>query len=780
MLFTRWIEDNQYFREKVVSAEVLSAEGNCLLLKANAVLGVNIRATSANSEMFSRMKNVGIGDIVEYIICIEFLEKDSLRVRFSKGNEMVINETIMVLKELAPARKCEFCIGENQVVVDAGDVHAVITLNPYFIQVTNKKTKKTVEIGGNEKNFFNNRDSLNTGVCYMADDSLLVATENFALSSHEAIYGFGEKFLKLNKVGQTLQLYTEDALGIGTPRTYKNIPFYVSTNGYGVYFNHSAAMTFWVGSKFAGDIQVAIEDDFLDYYVFTGDIKTVLDTYTVLTGKSPMPPKWSYGYWQSKITYVSAEETIDIVEQMRKEGIPCDVIHVDVYWFKENWVCDWEFDKDRFPDVEGYTKALAEHGVKLSLWQLPYVCQGSKAFEEFQAVDGFVKTKDGEMYDLRKIGTIMHDRPDPIGIIDFTNPKAVEVYKELLRRLFRMGVKVIKTDFGESAPEDGVYFDGTPGHRMHNLYPLLYNQAAYEVNEEMHGEGIVWGRSAYAGNQRYPLYWGGDNSPNFYNMIPQLAGGLSFGLSGFPFWSQDVGGFLGNTYDELLIRWMQYSVLMSHIRIHGSGIRELYKFGEDCVRICKEYLQLRYRLLPYLWGSSLKCCQTGLPITRALVIDYQDDPNVWNIEDQYLSGDSLLVAPIYTPDNKRMVYFPEGVWTDWHTGERICGGTWKEIYADIETLPLYVKEGAIIPLGPVMNYVGEKEIDEMEVRIYPFESDGVSNFTVSTEDEVIDMEYCAQNGKHFVTVGETDVKVHVVMQGDVYIEVNLREYSQSK
>ena len=761
MLFTRWIEDNKYFREKVVSAEVLSAERNCLLLKANAVLGAYKKATSADTEMFSRMKNVGIGDSVEYRICIEFLEKNSLHVSFAKGTEVLSNETIMVDQELAPARDCKFAVDEDRVVVEAEDLHVVVTLKPYSVQVYNSKTQKTVEIGGNEKNHFNARDSLNTGVCYMADDSLPVATENFALSSHEAIYGFGEKFLKLNKVGQTIELYAEDGIGIGTPRTYKNIPFYVSTNGYGVYFNHSAPMTFWVGSKYAGDIQVAVEDEFLDYYIFTGDIKTVLDTYTSLTGKSSMPPKWSYGYWQSKITYVSAEETLDIVEHMRKAEIPCDVIHIDTYWFKTDWFCDWEFDKERYPD--GYTKALADQGVKLSLWQLPYVRQGSKAFEELKAVDGFVKTKSGEMYDLRTLGVIMYDKPEPIGIIDFTNPKAVEVYKELLRRLFRQGVSVIKTDFGEAVPEDGVYYDGTSGHRMHNLYPLLYNQAAYEVTKEMHGEGIVWGRAAYAGGQKYPLYWGGDNSPNFYNLIPQLAGGLSFGLSGFPFWSQDVGGFLGNTYDELLIRWIQYSVMMSHVRIHGCGIRELYKFGEDCVRICREYLQLRYRLLPYLWGSSYQCCENGLPITRALVIDYQEDPNVWNIEDQYLSGDYFMVAPIYTTDNKRMVYFPEGIWTDWHTGEKIRGRIWKEIHADIETLPLYVKEGAIIPMGPVMNYVGEKAIEEIELRIYPFEKDGVSKFIVATEDKTFEVEYCSQNGEHIVRMEQTDVKVNVIM-----------------
>jgi len=769
MRFTRWIEDNKYFREKVVSAEVLSVEENCLLLKANAVLGAYKKATSADTEMFTRMKNVGIGDQVEYRIRIAFLEKNSLHVSFSKGTEIITNETLMVDRELASVQECKFYIGENQVAVDAGDLHTVVTLKPYCIQVYNNKTKKTVEIGGNEKNYFNARDSLNTGICYMPDDSLPVATENFTLSSHEAIYGFGEKFLKLNKVGQTIEMYAEDGIGIGTPRTYKNIPFYVSTNGYGVYFNHSAPMTFWVGSKYAGDIQVAIEDDFLDYYIFTGDIKTVLDTYTALTGKSAMPPKWSFGYWQSKITYVSAEETLDIVEHMRKAEIPCDVIHIDTHWFKENWFCDWEFDKERFPD--GYIKALAEQGVKLSLWQLPYVRQGSKAFEELRAVDGFVKNKNGEMYDLRTLGIIMHDKPEPIGIIDFTNPKAVAVYKELLRRLLCLGVSVIKTDFGEAVPEDGVYYDGTAGHRMHNLYPLLYNRAAYEVTKEMHGEGIVWGRSAYAGNQRYPLYWGGDNSPNFYNLIPQLAGGLSFGLSGFPFWSQDVGGFLGNTNDELLIRWVQYSVMMSHIRIHGCGIRELYKFGEDCVRICKGYLQLRYRLLPYLWGSSYQCCENGLPITRALVIDYQDDPNVWNIEDQYMSGEYFMVAPIYTPDNRRMVYFPEGVWTDWHTGEKTWGGIWKEIHADIETLPLYVKEGAIIPMGPVMNYVGEKAIEEIELRIYPFEKDGISKFSVATEDKTFDVEYCSKDGEHAVKIEQTDIKVNVVMCGNAQIKV---------
>jgi alpha-D-xyloside xylohydrolase len=248
-------------------------------------------------------------------------------------------------------------------------------------------------------------------------------------------------------------------------------------------------------------------------------------------------------------------------------------------------------------------------------------------------------------------------------------------------------------------------------------------------------------------------------------------GGLSFGLSGFPFWSQDVGGFLGDTYDDLLIRWMQFSVLMSHIRIHGNGNREIYKFNDQCKKICKDYLQLRYRLLPYLWGSSLESCQNGTPITAALAIEFQNDKNVWNIEDQYMSGRFLMVAPIYTRENNRSLYLPSGVWTDWHTGEKIEGGKWFDITADVDILPLYVREGAIIPLGPVMNYVGEKKIDDIELRIYPFACCGESSFNINTGDEIIPVTYKAANGEHTVTVGKTKSKINLCVCGDAEVKL---------
>ncbi len=772
MLITEGIISKDYIRENIVSAELLVAESNKILLKTTAVVK-NFKNLSSDDEgMFELATLAGAGETLEGRVLIEILEKESLRVRYSRDTEVIENNTRMVEKQLAAAENCEFEITENEVVAKAGNLTVAVSLKPYMITLYNSKTGKRQEIGGAEKNFFNNRDSLNTGTCHIEGADQLVSTENFALNPHEAIYGFGEKFIKLNKVGQTIEFNTADGIGIGSTRTYKNVPFYVSTNGYGAYFNHSAFMTFWVGAMYAGDVQFAVMDDFLDYYIFTGDIKTVLSTYTDLTGKTPMPPKFSFGYWQSKLTYHSAEETLDIIDNMHSRNIPMDVIHIDTHWFKNDWFCDYEFDGERFNPDE-YIPELNKRNVKLSLWQLPYVRQDCKAFEEFAAVDGFVKTKSGELYDLRVFGSILSNAPVPVGIIDFTNPKAVEVYKEILRRLFRKGVSIIKTDFGEAAPADGVYFDGTPGYQVHNLYPLLYDKAAYEANCDVNGKenAIVWGRSAYAGSQRFPLYWGGDNSPNFYNLIPQLVGGLSFGLSGFPFWSQDVGGFLGLTNDKLLIRWMQYSVLMSHIRIHGSGTRELYRFGEECINICRDYLQLRYRLLPYLWSTAKKCAEQSLPVTRALVVDYEDDPNTWNVEDEYLSGEYLLVAPIYTEDNKRTLYLPRGLWTDWHTGEKLEGGKWFNIEAPIDILPLYVKEGAVIPLGEAKNTVGEIKNDQIELRVYPFSGDGVTNFTVDTVNTEFEVEYKAEKGKHTLKIGKTDVVVNVVVVGDAKIDI---------
>jgi len=563
----------------------------------------------------------------------------------------------------------------------------------------------------------------------------------------------------------------QESLGTYSPRSYKNTPFFLSTKGYGVFFNHSCLITTWVGSMSAADIQMALEDNFLDYYVIFGDIKEILSQYTDITGKGVVPPKWSFGYWQSKISYKSAKETLKIAKNLRESEIPCDVIHLDTHWFKEDWLCDLEFDKIRFPDPKKYFEELKKLGFKVSLWQLPYIPEGSQYYEELKAVDGFVKTKNGAIYDT---GICM--TPGFKGIsacIDFTNPKAVEVYQKWIGRLLNLGAMVIKTDFGESAPLDGVYHDGTSGHQMHNLYPLLYNKAAAQITKKITGGICAWSRSAWAGNQRFPVHWGGDNSPNWYSMIPQLEGGLSFGLSGYQFWSEDIGGFMGPTGGDLLIRWMQMGLFHSHSRIHGMGVRELYRFPPEVKNICKKYIQLRYRLLPYIYGSAFDCVEKSLPMTRALVIEFQKDPNVWNLSNEFMFGEYLLVAPITDETNKREIYLPKGVWTDWWTGERVDGGTWINVEVDINTLPLYIREGGIIPLGPVMNYVDEIETKEIELRIGKFQKDGKSKFMVPVKDEKILIEYHAYKDKHEITLGKTDVnfKVKIASKDDKNIKV---------
>jgi alpha-D-xyloside xylohydrolase len=743
-MITRSIEKREYLRASVQKAEIAEIKGNRIVLNTISTAKTKHQISSGDSSMFEQGKLAMQGKTVVGTLCIDIRADDVIRVRYAEGSKVPENDTPMVVGSFEGPVVCNIENINNTegkssyVLITTKKIKVEVILEPYSLVITDLKKGNRISIGGGEKNYFMNWDSVNTGICYDLNSETAIAVENFTLAHNECIYGFGEKFIRLNKVGQTIDLFMEDGLGVTTPRSYKNIPFYVSTNGYGVYFNHSSPMTFWVGSMSATDVQAAIQDDFLDYYIFTGSIKEVLSNYTTLTGKGVLPPKWTFGYWQSKITYSSAEETLDIIEKFRENNIPCDIIHLDTHWYKTDWFCDLEFDNERFPDVPGYTRKLKELGVNLSVWQLPYIPEGSKLFDDLKAVDGFVKNKDGGIYDLGFC--FVQGFKGIVGVVDYTNPKAVKVHQDAFRRLFRLGVKVIKTDFGEAAPMDGVYYDGTPGYKMHNLYPLLYNKALFEVTKEETGDGVVWARSAWAGNQRYPVHWGGDNSPNYNNLIPQLEGGLSFGLSGFQFWSQDIGGFLGNTYDELLTRWMQIGVFLSHTRIHGMGVRELHRFDKETIRICRDYLHLRYRLMPYIYGSATKCVEESLPMARALVIEYQDDPNVWNISDQYLFGDSLMVAPIFDETNRRSVYLPKGIWTDWWTGERIQGYKWIEVEADLDTMPLYIKEGAIIPMGPVMNYVDEIKTEKLDLLVSLFESEGSSSFEIPVNDSIVPLE----------------------------------------
>ena len=763
---TRLLESKSVVRNTVDHAEFVRKERNSLFFKAKTLVRQDnpIDSYMGTISKFIQTKETKKQYNNEGIIRIDIISDNIIRIRYNEGENVKENVTPMVIGTLKEPSRVDVNKNKNSVILSTKNMKINVSTKKYCIEIFDISNKKLCGIGGPEKNYFRVWDAYNTGICYDKTDQSPIAVECFDLDPHEAIYGFGEKFTRLNKTGQTLDLVMKESLGVTTPRSYKNVPFFVSTKGYGVFFNHSSLMTCWIGSMSSINIQVAIEDDFLDYYVILGNIKEILSQYTDLTGKGIVPPKWTFGYWQSKISYESAEETLEIAKNLREAEIPCDVIHLDTHWFKVDWLCDLELDKKRFPNPKQYFQELEKLGFKVSLWQLPYIPEGSQYFEELKTVGGFVKTKGGDIYDTGRCMT--PGFKGVVGCIDFTNPKAVEIYQKYIRKVLKLGAKVIKTDFGEDAPLDGVYYDGTPGHQMHNLYPLLYNKAAAEVTQDVTGGVCAWSRSAWAGNQRYPVHWGGDSSANWENMIPQIEGGLSFGLSGFQFWSQDIGGFFGTTKNNnLLIRWMQLGLFHSHSRIHGMGDRELYKFPPEMVRICRNYIQLRYRLIPYIYGSAFACVERSLPMTRALVIEYQDDPNVWNLGSEFMFGDAILVAPITDESNARSIYLPPGTWTDWWSGERIQGGRWINVKVDMETLPLYIREGGIIPMGPIMNYVDEFKTGEIVLRISMFEGDGKSTFSVPVNDEKVLVEYDSSNGNHAVKIGKTSVSFKVEILG---------------
>ena len=745
---TRVLERKDLIRSSVANVELESVNGGSLLFNTTAKSSRKKEISSADSEMLQRTAAGADAQDVKGRLQIDAVADDILRVRYATVDRDPVPETSRMLVA-APPQADSVDVSREQGAVRMTTARAVVTvrLNPFQIEIEDDQGNAITQVSGPERNYFHNWDSYNTGVNQPFDGGIAIATERFTLRPDEAIYGLGESFIRLNKVGQTLDLDIQDALGACTPRSYKSVPFFVSSHGYGVFFNHSCPMTYWIGSLCACDIQVAAEDDYLDYFIILGDIRHVLSRYTDLTGKGVMPPTWSFGYWQSKISYTAADETLEIARKLRENEVPCDVIHLDTHWFKADWYCDLTFDKERFPDPKAYLDELASMGFKVSLWQLPYIPEGSELFDELKAVDGFVKNQKGEIYDCGICFTPGFE--GVVGVVDFTNPAAVKVHQEWFAKLFRMGAKVVKTDFGESAPADGVYHDGTPGHQMHNLYPLLYNTAVSEVTERETGDGIVWARSAWAGSQRLPVHWGGDNSPNWENMIPQIEGGLSLGLSGFQFWSQDIGGFLGTTGGDLLVRWMQTGMFLSHSRIHGSGDRELYKFEPQVQDICRKYIQLRYQLLPYILGSAQWCVDKSLPMARALVVDFQDDPATWSISDEFIFGRGILVAPITNPQGRRRIYLPAGTaWYDWWTGERLDGGQWLEVDVDLETLPLYVREGTIVPMCPVMNYADEKRPESYTVKYAPLTAPGESTFTVHTETMDLDCVYRFDGDQH--------------------------------
>lgn len=527
------------------------------------------------------------------------------------------------------------------------------------------------------------------------------ATCAFAAKPNECFYGTGERFAKMDLSGRTVQLYNQDGQGVNNRRTYKNIPFYLSSEGYGMFLHTTYFAKISMADHSTRSAQVMVEEPVIDTFIIGGDTpERILYHYRQLTGFPSMPPTWSFGTWMSRMTYFSADEVQEICDRMRSEGYPCDVIHLDTGWFKTDWLCEWKFNLERFPDPKGFIQGLKKQGYRVSLWQLPYIAYDAAQYQE-AAENSYISKSESKIQ-----GASNFSVNDYAGTIDFTYDKATEWYKGLLKDLLDMGVTCIKTDFGEDIHMDATYHDADPK-ALRNIYSLYYQKAAYEITKEVCGEGIVWARSAWAGCQRYPLHWGGDSASTWDGLAGSLKGGLHFGLSGFAFWSHDVPGFHSvpnfmNTRlsEDVYVRWTQFGVFSSHLRYHGSFKREPWHYP-TIAPIVKDWLNLRYRLMPYILQEAEKTTRSGYPMLRAMYLMHPDDLVCRHIDDQYYFGDDFLVAPVMNSQGVRSVYLPEGKWVNFFTKETFEGPCWlKDIQVPLEEMPVYVRQGASIPMYP--------------------------------------------------------------------------------
>jgi len=571
----------------------------------------------------------------------------------------------------------------------------------------------SLEFRGRDGALLTSGDSRSLGIAHTPTGEYLLG--RLSLGVGELVYGLGERFTPFVKNGQVVDIWQADG-GTSSEQAYKNIPFYLTNRGYGVFVNDPGAVSFEVGSESVAQVQFSVPAQTMEYLVIYGPTpKEILRKYTALTGRPALPPAWSFGLWLStSFTTSYDEDTVTkFVEEMAINDIPLSVFHFDCFWMKEYHWCDFVWDPDVFPDPAGMLKRLKARGLRISVWINPYIAQASSLFEEGMRQGFLLKRPNGDVWqwDLWQPG---------MALVDFTNPDAVRWFSDKLRALLDMGVDCFKTDFGERIPTDVGYHDGSDPERMHNYYTQLYNKCVFDLLREVRGENeaVLFARSATAGGQQFPVHWGGDNTSSFPSMAETLRGGLSLGLGGFGFWSHDIGGFEGTPEPAVFKRWLAFGLLSSHSRLHGSdSVRVPWAFDDQAVEITRQFTKLKNTLMPYLFGAAVTARDEGIPVMRPMLVEFPDDPTANYLDRQYLLGSDLLVAPVFSADGEVEFYVPEGTWTHLLTGDEITGPTWRrEVHAP-DSLPLLVRPGSVIAMGADDTRPDYRYADELTLRI---------------------------------------------------------------
>lgn len=598
--------------------------------------------------------------------------------------------------------KIEINDSEDEIIFVTGDTKAVVSKKEWNLSfyykdkyLTSSKLNQMGYLRTNEGNYWREQLDLAIGEC---------------------VYGLGERFSQFVKNGQSIDTWNEDG-GTCSDLAYKSIPFYYTNKGYGVFVNQTGKVSFEVASEVVSRCQFSVEGEKIDYMIIGGEEpKDAIKGYTDVTGKPSLPPAWSFGLWLStSFTTNYDEETVtSFVNGMIERDLPLNVFHFDCFWMKEYEWCSFEWDRKAFPDPEGMIKRLKEKGLKICVWINPYIGQKAKIFKEAKENGYFIKNKEGGVWqwDMWQAGQ---------GIVDFTNEEACKWYTEKLDKLIDMGIDCFKTDFGERIPTDGVYSNGADANEMHNFYAYLYNKVVFEHLEKRMGKdkAILFARSASVGGQKFPVHWGGDCESRFESMAESLRGGLSLVSSGFGFWSHDIGGFEKTSTADTYKRWVQFGLLSSHSRLHGSSsYRVPWLYDEEAVDVLRKFTNLKCRLMPYIFHNAVIANEIGHPVMRPMVMEFPADKSCDYLERQYMFGKDILVAPILNSDSTVEYYLPAGKWTNIITNEEVIGGRWVREKHSYLTLPIMVRENSLIAFGSNESKTDYDYLDGIELHLF--------------------------------------------------------------
>ncbi len=621
----------------------------------------------------------------------------------------------------------EFEVMESQVKPEI-----VVDENGAFI--SSGALKLSVDFKSPNINFLAN-DKVLTGSKYKdisqmtKQDGTRFVLSSLSLDVGELVYGFGERFTHFVKNGQSIDTWNEDG-GTSSEISYKSIPFYFTNKGYGVFVNHPGKVSFEVGSEKVESVQFSVQDESIEYYLIYGPTpKEIIRKYTALTGRVPLLPKWSYGLWlTTSFTTNYDEATVNsFVDGMEERGLPLSVFHFDTFWMDAFEWCSFIWDKNMFPDPEGMIERLHARGLKICVWINPYIGEKSPLFKEGMELGYLLKNLEGDVWqcDMWQAG---------MAIVDFTNPEATAWFQSKLKALLDMGVDCFKTDFGERIPVNVKYYNGADPEKMHNYYTQLYNQSVFDLLKQEKGEGqaILFARSATAGGQQFPVHWGGDSTSQFVSMAESLRGGLSLMDSGFALWSHDIGGFEDEGSASVYKRWVQFGMLSSHSRLHGSdSYRVPWNYDDEACDVLRFFTKLKYRLMPYLYSKSVEAHLTGTPVMRPMHMEFPEELACEYLDRQYMLGDSLLVAPVFTESGEVSFYLPKGRWTELLTGKVWEGEKWYHKEYGYFELPLFVREGHFLPMGDVEHTPEYDYCNNTILHLY--ESKGESSCAVYNE-----------------------------------------------